>query len=951
MAAIGSAITAERALGDRVRARAQAVDDRVALLEAVYEPDLTAEVLHLARGVIARLGLGEAIDRFPLLLGSTAVEIGYVYEGVGTDFWPRFEAAVETTLNPAERRAVADAFRGLYGRLPLVDPVDSAFNDIFSIIAWPLAHALMPYELASGVSRLLSRAPVRALPRRGAPADFSGLRAWAAAAEGRRLTDWLKLEGPSGRVLAALLDENAAGRLTEPVFSRLHDAFRADWTSFTALDRGRERAASPGRARADAAGRLSLAFSGSRSILSVSWPPLPSGLEAAARAEARLKGWRPRLWGVAKTHAQNALSSGPIVLETDGGLPEVETPAYPDAAEVFGPGSDIASHLAARHVSWEQPLLFVAGDGDEAAERAATPLHARAGRIFLLAKKDPRWTALRRIAELDGGLAVRELDLAQPEHRDILRQAGLWTEKGAAVLARHPVDAAQAERRQVSPGRPFACWTADTAAPPETVAGAVRIAPRSAGPVQTAMGAVQAVPARSAPRPPIVTIACAEGEDAFEALVQRRLALTVSSPWTLQDLEAKALLFVGERLIAVSSAKLEQAPGPINAAHPLLATLMQEPVREALLEVGAGRLIVRLGRTDSEIRLERSQGRLSWDAAGKPLGAVGELVSASANRPASFGAALQPSPSARALRLEDGRLASPAWIEVDDRLDVSAVAPGFDGRPPVRRSREGGMGVAELAAARRAWAAGECRSLAALAVKSRAAAAFERPLVRALCGETWVAAEGRAETSYWTALWSEAHAAGLTQPRIEPSRELWEAFQAAFIAPAEALQPAWTGGADIDGAALDQALDLSFAEAVGKLEAEGRSQDVDLSLEDLGAPEEDWQAVAGRATDAVERPRLCGLLAPPSAVDGLRRRDYQRLELQEAAVLLADWCARRGSPRAKLDEEGAMDALLFWLAPATGGDPERTARRLAQDRFTARTTRYLALRLGAGPVG
>ena len=417
MGTVALAIAAERGLEAQVRSRAEAVGDRVTLLEAVYDPQSAPERLELSQLALFRLGPGEAVRRFPLLLGAVATEVGYDYEGVGTEFWPRFETAVQAKLDMADRRAIGGAFRSLQQRLPLVEPVESAFNDVFSIIAWPLVHALMPRELAPAVSRLLARAPMRALPRRATAGDFGALRAWASAAEGRRLTDWLKLEGPTARVLAALLDRNGAGRLTAPVFARLSDAFRADWASFSALEGARAKALAPVRQGGAADGRLSLRVDGTRAVLSVSWPPLPAALEAAARGQACVKGWRPRLWGRARTHAHNALGAGatggdhrrrpartasvlrragPQAVRDDDWNGRSEPPPDEDrwaAADAFGAfrrvirsrRKDYPGLMPSRRYA---PLLVDPTDGDAARAQAARDALAAARRVEVDVRND-----------------------------------------------------------------------------------------------------------------------------------------------------------------------------------------------------------------------------------------------------------------------------------------------------------------------------------------------------------------------------------------------------------------------------------------------------------------------------------------------------------------------------------------------------------------------------------
>ncbi len=99
----------------------------------------------------------------------------------------------------AQRAQIGDAFAALAAKYKISQPSESAFSSHFSIISWPIANALLPIDLVGSIGRLMTRAPVAALPGPGRAANFASLRAWASAAEGARLADWLRFEGPSER--------------------------------------------------------------------------------------------------------------------------------------------------------------------------------------------------------------------------------------------------------------------------------------------------------------------------------------------------------------------------------------------------------------------------------------------------------------------------------------------------------------------------------------------------------------------------------------------------------------------------------------------------------------------------------------------------------------------------------------------------------------------------------
>jgi hypothetical protein len=116
----------------------------------------------------------------------------------------------------------------------LARPSQSAFSEHFSIIGWPIANALLPVDMVGSLTRLLARGPARALPARGRAANLESLRVWASAAEGARLTDWLRIEEPTTRVLTALLTENRSQSLPEASYRRIQTTIQAQPEAFFA---------------------------------------------------------------------------------------------------------------------------------------------------------------------------------------------------------------------------------------------------------------------------------------------------------------------------------------------------------------------------------------------------------------------------------------------------------------------------------------------------------------------------------------------------------------------------------------------------------------------------------------------------------------------------------------------------------------------------------------------
>lgn len=213
-------------------ARNRLGDRGVTVVEAIDEAELWPEPFEFLAPLVPYLSIEQLGSSAPGFVCAVAAEIGFRFEGVGTIFWAHFEQALGLTVSATQRHIVERAFETLAVRYQLAHPPQSAFSEHFSIIARPIANALLPVEIVGPLTRLLARGPVRALPVRGRAANLGSLRAWANAAEGARLTDWLRIEEPTIRVLTALLTENRERILPEASYRRIQTTIKAQPEAF-----------------------------------------------------------------------------------------------------------------------------------------------------------------------------------------------------------------------------------------------------------------------------------------------------------------------------------------------------------------------------------------------------------------------------------------------------------------------------------------------------------------------------------------------------------------------------------------------------------------------------------------------------------------------------------------------------------------------------------------------
>ena len=957
MLTLGEIDSLERQLKSTVIAANKKKIVDVTLVEALDEGMIWPGPFDDLAPIAPTHNLDNLISRAPLVICSLASEIGFRFEGVGTVFWAKFGDALGLPITMAQRQRIADAFEVQAERYSLSRPSVSAFSSHFSIIAWPIANALLPIDLVGPVSRLMARAPVAALPGPGRTVNFASLRAWASAAEGARLADWLRFEGPTTRVLTALLTENRGSVLSQNSYARLRDAVAVDSEAFFAARaaRLRTRATKTATKAEQSFGRLSLTRDTRGVHVFASWPALPPALLDEARGLARSAGWRPRLWGAgALLHPDNALGPGPFAL-TLGAVPNEHDPAYPGAADVFGAGGEIAAALAARSIDWVAILLFEPNEERNRAEQRFTPLSGPRGTVWLAARGEmSELSTMRKLGE-NCGYCIYEADLAIEGDREVLVRVGLLASEARLALARHPIDAIGAGPGVVRPDRPFLLYKEGAAADgtPQTLSTGGRISAVSGTAGSPGVRAEPAMPADES----IADLVLFERSSAFEALVEHRLQLRVESPLPLVNVAITADLEIDGMLVARGRDLLLSLPTTVSAASTLLAPLYADAIREKLLETGRGRLRIVVGRSaEIEIALERAPASVDWSSSvpeliGAEMSTV--LVGATARTPHRFlptTAISTPTRGAAAfgLKLSDGRIADPLRLLTSDAFDYGDFAAHFGDDLGSRRMFDHGKGVGDIARARVAWARALCTSLSAIAAKTRVVRQFEEPLVIDLCGRPWSLSEARIKDrprDPHAALWLGALDLGLAVLPDQAINGYSDDFGRAFAVHARIMDPDWpaANAIPVDGA-MDEALNAAFSQALSALHERGLLLDVEDDF-DFGSPAEDWDAAAARALKTIELPPLTKLLAPSQGARQLAERSYADIGIAELAEDIAAWTKAWALPRGQLSPEVAASAVQLWLSPAACDGVDAAIHVLASDPFVARATRYAAIRL------
>lgn len=959
MPSLGDIDGFERQLRDAVRLLNKRKIAGVTLVEAVDEADLWPGGFEGQPPFLAGHAVESILSRAPLYVCAIASEIGFRFEGVGTEYWNKLAGAVGVPVTMADRARIGDTFATLAEKYALSRPTHSAFSSHFSIISWPIANALLPLDLVGPVTRLLARAPASSLPGPGKSINFASLRAWASAAEGARLADWLRFEAASERVLTALLTENRNGGISPTSYARLSDTITSSSEAFFAARAARARAR---RSRSsdlgqESLGRLILTREGSGVKLFATWPPLPGDLADEARTLARAAGWRPQLWGAGpRLHSDTALGEGPFALLHES-KPASDQPAFGDAAETFGQGSLIAAALAGRGIDWNETILFDVEPDRTRGHQRFSPFDAKAGFVWIATSAAiTSISSLRQLGAV-AGYRIYEADLAAEADRAMLAKEGLLAAKDRVLVARHPIDAIAAPQGVVRPARAFVLYRSG---PPLSVEGPQklqagdRIGHTAASVGQPRLRAEPRIEPDAAP----VSLALPERDAAFSALLERRLALRIESPHALRNVTVTADLEVDGKLLVSAAERVDQLPATLDAQSAIGRALCADPVRKRLIELGRGELRFTVGRLASiEITLSRPVGSVDWSTQSPRLlnaDIAAELVCAPASTPHRFSAATSVVAPARgatgyALLLSDGRIADPIHLLAASEFNLGDFTAIFGQDLGSRQFSDKGRGSGDLARARVAWARAECTSLQAVAAKYRVVRQFEEPLVSNLCGRDWCAleqADSTAPSDPHLALYEIALREGMASlPPGTPER-FGHVFAEAFAAQARLLDPDWPIGRalPLDGA-MDDALNTGFTDAVTTFHAKGELLDVDPEDCDFGSTDDEWATAAAEAIRRIRRSKLVKLIAPSAGGRKLRDRYYTNASVAEMAEDLAAWTATFALGRGQLSPETAAAALQLWLSPAACDALDPAMRVLINDPFVARASRYAAIRM------
>lgn len=931
-----------------------------------------------------------SVAPLPLLVAAT--EVGYRYRGNGTDFWPRLEAELDTSLDQAARSRIRHLFHVASDRYRGAQPADSPWARAFHLIAWPINHALLPVEfhrpLASVLPRLRERvrdlndASLYASVRHAVRQSSARFETWLADADLVTMMVRHLLGEPAQGLSPVALDRIGADLFADDVARR--DVATANRAQKLAKPKPKEQKTLP-----PVEGLLQLQFADGKLLLTAQFPLLDIGVEAGLRRELRMRRYAPQLWGVSsRVPSEQLLSGVPFVVNLPR-APKADSPLLPDLDALLVP-EEHKSLLRSLCLDLTPPLLFArSSDGAFARQVRGTQLSA-AKRYWLLVEKGfpADVDAFPRLGEV-GPYAVVELDPTVDAAAGVLKARGYHVSQNTSVLlAGAPSLDVTARLPRFLAGDPLYVVPREGATGEMMVAtdreevwvenAAVRVAVE---PGEHCLGVmVDGAPGRRefrfrgeaqrpAERPRICWVDLHAPEFTVEALLSRKISLRVEAIAPLEGLEVGVELRAAGRTMSVST-RLGPLPQVIAGDEELWARLLDDDAAilvhrdvRPTLHVSVGSLAARTFELDRRVR------SCWWEQTGEGSVLRSELGDVEYGVVAAT-APLAPPAAAVPRELDDAVLYAPLGIDVTtfgaaapfstlcvapDRLSLS---PPRLARPHLRRGRVAGApgepGLEPLLEAYLRWAVAESASSVAEVRRRQVTTLLEGWAVEVACGPEWAKREAtlrHVSSDPWQCL---THSLERRRPwgAVDLSRAESAALARSIVSEIRrAIPEVWVRiGPPMDLSTADiEVLNRAYRHAIEAIRAPGNPPAPEWEHSDPAArPALPWTEWLQEAKGQAELHPLAELLLPTAPADLLVGLDYTLLSPEQALEEFVRWGshARPALVGGAVPRPVLEAALLLWLAPerAIHLDWRGAVDTLVIDRSVARAARYMALR-------
>lgn len=986
--------------------RARRSDAPLYLLEHGLESADLSSLMASVRASLARHRIEAGWwDTHPLPLLVAATEIGYVYLGTGTDFWPIFaEQLHEVSL--ADRAALSTLFRRWAGKLGLAQPPESPWNVAFCHIAWPVLHAILPIELHQPLARALR--DVRGHLDLGASdaALLAPIRNRAQLAGGVRLLGWLEDQHTAAAVIRQFLQPSGEHGIASSALKRIATDLARDETAKAALREARKRQKAleaqvkqRPRRRAEIESRfapLVLRMVEQRLALALKIPQMEQTARDSARSALDVMRWRAFLWGDGRpVPGRNIFSDFPLPLHVDA-LPGPDVPLLHEVAGL-PLAQEAKDFLGSVRVATDAPLLFsdFADDGD-ALQRSSHEI-ADSGHCIVLAGPRPAAPPgadhLGRVA----GFRAYRLDAADPASKAWLAALGFAVRQTSRF-----VWIGDAEIEQHRPVRRFRAgsFIAFEVSTPGGASDVRLISPHGqqtsltgaggllAGFTATDLGvyrlrygageeqAFEVIAAED--ELGLIAVDIDAGSGATADLADRQITLRFDSTATVQEAQLELILSCDGREVSRVRDVLPDTPCRLGGDHVAWDHLLDSETVEQLLAARRAELrVVVPGLLQAFFAFEQTAAPFAWvrraDGHLTASDESGDLAvyTASPERPLTLSATqvMAASDDIRLLRAGHDRPLQAGGYCVGPRIWRAGEA--MVARKPERLLRQfeaardnvaDGRGVVDALIG---WAAAGVDHPITQFRRGQIVRQLEGWMVEQLCGGAWAEqetalAERRGRT-FVSAFLSACARLGIGYCDVGLSRAqraLLDRILTRLIEARALPISLETSREPIDedlSIALDELFNDDYALLCEEIESVGDDCPFDPDDDiDVGEVSENWDRALRAAATEAALIGLVDLLRPLDAGDVLSLADFESMLPDDVVDLLHDWIVKNRPAHHARQWSRDLVESAYWLFARPGVAArlswKAATERLLADGFSARAIRYAALRAGATRV-
>lgn len=960
-------------------------------------------------GLIASVGASLARHRIesgwweahPLPLLVAATEIGYVYRGTGTDFWPIFAAHFGDT-SFSDRAALSTLFRRSSAKLGLAQPLDSPWNVAFCHIAWPVLHAILPIELHQPLARILRDVRVHLDLSGSDDALIAPIRNRAQLVGGVRLIAWLEDHYTAAAVIRQFLQPSGTHGIASSALKRIAADLARDESANAALREARKRQkaleAQPkqrSRRRAEMETRfapLILRMVEQRLALALKMPQMGQAARDTARSAIDAMRWRAFLWGDGRPlPGRNMFSDFPLALQVDA-LPGPDVPLIADVA-ALPIAQEAKDFLGSLRVATATPIVFSDfSDEGDALQRSGAAIADSGHCIVLVGSAQiapPEGEQLGRVAGLRGyrldaanpanqawlaslGLVVRQTtrfswigDVEIEQHRPIRRFCA-----GSFIAFELNSPGGKCEARLTAPdGKQSALTGADTLMVGFTASdpGLYRL-----GYGSNEEQLVEVIAAEDDLN--LLTVDIDAGTASTADLADRLITLRFDSAATVQEAKFELTLSCDGRAVKTVREILPDTPCRLDGDHVIWEHLLDTSTVEQLLSARRAELHVAVtGLLEASFAFEQLTAPFAWSKK-----TDGQLVASDESGDLSIFAAQPQQPlmlaaatnsttvdDIKLFRAGHDRPLQAGGYCVGPRIWRGGDAPRA--RKPERllrqfesdrdRAVDGRATVDALIG----WAAAGVDHPVTQFRRGQVVRQLEAWMVEQLCGDAWAKQEGalseRKGRSFVSAFLGACARLQVGYCDVQMSRAQRALLDRILIRLIDARALPITLEASrepIDedfGMALDEVFYDAYVALADDIESVGDTCPFDVDDDvDVGEVSENWDKALRAAAREAALIELVDLLRPLDAGDTLSLADFASMLPDDVVDLLHDWISKNRPAHHARQWNRDLVESAYWLfarpAVAARLSWKAATERLLADSFSARAIRYAALRTG-----